>query len=210
VDHPCPQAWAYEKHPKRKKLVGHVADVLKRLRSKNLDSLKVAKDSRSVHGDLFKDLTPPHFAYYAGHYRGEPFRCLATCEVFLPGDPRVGAPAAEVADRMKELAAEIDHAVTQADRMFVSSAFGAHEKLLHVVGLACQVFDLFLQVHPYANGNGHAARFITWAILGRYGFWPVRWTIEPRPADPPYTPLLRQHRAGDRQPLVEFVLNCIK
>jgi Fic family protein len=83
------------------------------------------------------------------------------------------------------------------------------DEVLHVVGIACQVFDLFLQVHPYANGNGHVARFIMWALLGRYGFWPVRWPIEPRLKDPEYISMLLRHRNGDRRPFIDHVFNCI-
>jgi fido (protein-threonine AMPylation protein) len=210
VDHPCPDAWSYEQHPRRKKLKERVADLLARLRSKKIDGLKVARDSRPIHGELFRDLTPPHFPYFAGHYRGEMFRCLATLNVGVQGDRRVGAPAEDVADRVSELEAVVLEAMAAADKLFASGTLSAEAKVLHIVGVACQVFDLFLQIHPFANGNGHASRFIMWAILGRYGFWPVRWSVEPRPSDPPYTPLLLKHRAGDRRPLVEFVLNCIK
>jgi hypothetical protein len=70
--------------------------------------------------------------------------------------------------------------------------------------------SLPLQLVVRTVPSGHAARFIMWAILGRYKFWPVRWTVEPRPADPPYTDLLRRHRDGDTKPLIEYVLACIK
>jgi fido (protein-threonine AMPylation protein) len=211
VEHPCPQGWQYEQHSKRKKLAAIVEATLRRLRSKKpSDALATARDSRPIHGELFGEMTPPHFPYFAGHYRGERFRCLETCEVGVPGDARVGAPSVDVLDRMKELSDAITLAVSEADKMLASTALSEPDRLLHIVGVACLVFDVFLQVHPYANGNGHAARFIMWAILGRYGFWPVRWTVEPRPPDPPYTTLLLRHRAGDRKPLVEYVLNCIK
>jgi Fic family protein len=78
-----------------------------------------------------------------------------------------------------------------------------------VVVVACMVFELFLRIHPYANGNGHAARFCTWAILGAFGYWPERWPIEPRPPDPPYTQLLVDYRNGNRVPLERYLLSCI-
>lgn len=211
MEHPCPHEWKYEQHPKRKKLAERVAGVLSRLRSKRIDGLKLARDSRPVHAELFKELAPPHFTYFAGHYRGERFRCLEALGVMIPGDQRVGAAPETVADRMRELEQLIAHAIAELDKMLALGTLSAEEKMLHVVSVACHVFDLFLRIHPYANGNGHAARFIMWAILGRYSFWPVRaWTVEPRPPDPPYTPMLVRHRAGDPKPLIEYVLNCIK
>jgi len=53
------------------------------------------------------------------------------------------------------------------------------QKLAYAVIFACSIFVTFLQIHPYANGNGHAARLVVWAILGRYGYWPKSWPIEP-------------------------------
>lgn len=85
------------------------------------------------------------------------------------------------------------------------------QKLLNTVIFACKVFEIVLRVHPYANGNGHAARFIVWAILGRYGFWPRSWAwpLDPRPSDPPYSRIIFEYRNGNRQPLEEFVLRSV-
>ncbi len=82
------------------------------------------------------------------------------------------------------------------------------EKLLYVVTFACQVFELILRIHPYANGNGHAARFVLVAILGRYGYWLRQW-LDPRPPDPPYTQLITDYRSGNREPLERFILQAI-
>jgi len=83
------------------------------------------------------------------------------------------------------------------------------DKLLYAVVFACHVFEVFLRVHPYANGNGHAARLIVWAILCRYGYWPRKWPIEPRLTDPLYTSLLVEYRNGNRMPLEAFIVQCI-
>jgi fido (protein-threonine AMPylation protein) len=221
VTHPCPPEWEYSVHPKRKKLRERAEAALKQLRSRNKDGrIDSARDTRPVHGHLFKDLTPSHFTYFAGHYRGEPYRCLETWTAGVltrtPGghvvpDPKVGAPPRDVATRMAVLSDLITKSVTAADAMVAAGTLSATDQAVHIVGIACRVFDLFLQVHPYANGNGHAARFAMWAVLGRYDLWPRRiWTIEPRPPDPPYMDLLHAHRAGNTRPLVEYVLACIK
>jgi hypothetical protein len=83
------------------------------------------------------------------------------------------------------------------------------QKVLFVVAFACKVFELFLRVHPYANGNGHAARFLTWSILGRYGYWPRQWPIHPRPNEPTYVEMISRYRSGDIYPLEQYFLNNI-
>ena len=82
------------------------------------------------------------------------------------------------------------------------------EKLLYSVASICRIFEKFLRIHPYANGNGHAARFIVWAVLGRFGYWPIRCPVEPKP-DPPYTELIVTYRNGDTEPLEKFILSCL-
>jgi hypothetical protein len=59
------------------------------------------------------------------------------------------------------------------------------------------------------NGNGHAARFVLWTILGRYGYWPERWRVDPRPPDPPYTQLIFDYRSGNHEPLETYVLQSV-
>jgi fido (protein-threonine AMPylation protein) len=190
-------------------LLERTADVLKGLWRGTLSTRQLALDSRPVHLHLFQDLTPGDCSYYAGHYRGEEFRCLRHYPVTVPGDPRVGhAPhlvlkaMASAADAMRDAIEALD---TQHADPFVSTG----DKLVSVVKVACSALELVLRIHPYANGNGHAARFIVWAILGRYGYWPRRWPIEPRPADPPYTELIVQYRNGNHGPLEAFLLTSL-
>lgn len=206
----CP-AWEYSGHPERQRLLDEVSRLLTGLVQGTLDTLRTSSDTRGIHRLLFERLAPPDHTYYAGHYRGESFRCLREYEVQVPGDPTVGYPALQVWAAMLLLSRDIEVGVAALD--------GAHQvplahlpradRLLFVVALACRVFVQFLRVHPYANGNGHAARFVIWALLGRYGYWPRRWPIEPRPPDPPYTSLIEEYRKGNTEPLERFVLTCI-
>ena len=46
-------------------------------------------------------------------------------------------------------------------------------------------------------------------MLGRYGYWPVRFQLDPKPPDPPYSELIARHRGGDVEPLQVFVLKSI-
>jgi fido (protein-threonine AMPylation protein) len=182
-----------------------VALVLTKLRRGKIQPVASALDTRSVHAEIFENLTPPHFPHFAGHYRGEAFRCLNEYRVCVQGDPRVGAEPGVVADEMVALRSSMAAGFAAIDATYSTLTRG--DLLLLLVRFACQAFDVFLRIHPYANGNGHAARFIIWAVLGRYDFWPNRFTVEPRPTEPTYVDLITRHRNGEPQPLITFVLS---
>jgi fido (protein-threonine AMPylation protein) len=201
----CP-SWEYENHPQRRAILPiRVAEVLTDLLSGCIDTQSVATDTREVHHRVFQELTPADCAYYAGHYRGEMFRCLRFCRVGIPSDPRVGVSAEAVAFRMRELSDEIRAGLTALD---VNTLLTPRERLHCIVALACHVFVVFLTIHPYVNGNGHAGRFIVWSVMGRYGHWPRRWPVDPRP-DHPYADLIKSCRDGDPVPLERSLLQTL-
>jgi hypothetical protein len=139
-------------------------------------------------------------------------RCLRDYRVHIPSDPRVGYPPWSVGAAISQLAAEIRAGIAGLDQAHrvPDAHLSPQEKLLNVVRFSCAVFELFLRIHPYADGNGHAARFILWAILGRYGYWPRRFRIEPKPDDVNrYNQSISLHRSGQPQHLEAFVLECI-
>ena len=205
----CPP-WEYESHPLRPELAATTAELLKGLRRSGA-TRAAAKDTRPVHWRLFRRLTPPGVAYYAGHYRGEEYRCLKTYEVTIPADARVGTPAARVLGSVSQLSAAIERLLAALDSgtAVPKAQLPEADRLLCVVAVASRVFVELLTIHPYANGNGHAARFCVWTILGRYGYWPNRWPIDPRPPDPPYSELIVRYRNGEREPLERFIMGSI-
>src|SRR5262249_24510488 len=129
----------------------------------------------------------------------------------IQNDPNVGCPPLWVPGYMQELSQTIRAGLGTLDaaNQLPDGQVPAEQKVAYVVAFACRVFEMFLRIHPYVNGNGHAERFISWAIVGRYGYWPMKWSVEPRPPDPPYTNLITAYRAGNPQALEEFVLRCI-
>ena len=207
----CPN-WDYADSPKREKILKQrTAEIIVHLYRQTLDLLDSAADSRPIHGYLFSLLTPREYIYYAGHYRGEDFYCLKHYEVGIEGDPNVGLHSSLVLDTMEKIATAIRQGIKTLDatHQLTDSQLSPENKLLNTVAFACKVFDAVLRVHPYANGNGHAARFILWAILGRYGYWPTEFPIEPRPNFPLYAWAIAEYRNGNRQPLEEYILKCI-
>lgn len=207
----CPE-WEYTRIEGHKAtLQGAIAGLLVDLRSGSIDTRAAAQDTREVHRRLFRTLTPQDHAYYAGHYRGENYTCLKYINVGIAGDPRVGRHAALVPDAMNYLGAQITAGLAALDAAneVPRSQLSDADKLINIVAFACRVFEMFLRIHPYVNGNGHVGRFLIWLILGRYGHWPKQWPIDPRPQEPMYSEMIVAHRNGNREPLEQYVLSCL-
>ncbi len=101
-----------------------------------------------------------------------------------------------------------DQRLTELDTL--KGTVSESEFLARVAVEAAAVLEYFLRVHPFANGNGHAGRLLVWAITGRYGYWPHRFTVEPRPADPRYITGLRiGTQTGDVSVLARCVLDAL-
>ena len=202
----CPN-WQYGDYPLRKQVVPvRVSEILVKLRTQELDTLRIAVETRGVHGQIFAELTPPDHDYFAGHYRGEDFRCLRFYQVTVRGDPRVGRPPHSVAFWMQELGAKIRVGIAGLDGNVLITP---KDRLHLILALTCHIFVGFLTIHPYADGNGHIARIIVWCLLGRYGHWPKNWTVEPRPPDPPYSQLIAAYRSGNIEPMERYFLQNI-
>ncbi len=207
----CPN-FDYSVHPARSVVLPRrVREVLLDLVTGQLNTAGLAADSRPIHQRLFADLAPVQQNYYAGHYRGEPLRCLRHYDVHIPADPRVGYPCHSVLAAMRDVVHLVRAGIVALDaaQQIPNVQLGPEYKALYAVIFACQVLEVFFRVHPYADGNGHAGRFIVWMILGRYGYWPRGWPIEPKPADPPYSDLIKRYRDGDKEPLERYVLATI-
>jgi fido (protein-threonine AMPylation protein) len=174
------------------------------------EKLAIAGDTRVLHRPYFEGLTPPGFEYYAGHYRGENFTCLRDRLVMILGDPRVGHHPHYVSGSMSTFVRDMRSAALQGDQIWTAprALSSQPEKLLRVVQIVVALFVYFLEIHPYLNGNGHMARFILIALLGRYDVYPAKWPIHPRPHRD-YGTLIEQYRSGNRTALERFVLQCL-
>jgi fido (protein-threonine AMPylation protein) len=206
-NHPpdCPN-WEYEDYPEKKKVLPtRVAEVLRGLVSRHLDTRRVALDTREAHEHCFRELTPLGCEYYAGHYRGENYRCLLWYIVGIRSDPRVGCPPQAVEFLMQELKSTIDSGFVALDS---TTSLAARDRLHYLIVITSRIFELFLRIHPFANGNGHAGRFIVSSILGRYGHWPRKWSVEPRPG-PPYLDAITAYRNGDPRLLEHYLLSTL-
>ena len=215
---PCPKNWEPKNLPnydaimtRRSTLVASV------IRSSAPGILaQVVKDTRPVHGSLFNGFTPPHFPYFAGNYRGSRHSCLASYEVTAgtpnPNSPKVGHPAATVPIEMDALAGQIDLAIQEMDLVWnaPNAVMGREAKLVRLVELVAAIFVYWMEIHPYANGNGHTARFLMLALFARQQiFLNSKMTVHPRPSDPNYISAIADHRMGKTQPLHLLILQCL-
>lgn len=174
------------------------------LRTEPLESLPECCETREMHDVFFEGLTPRGYPHYAGHYRGEREPCLLHYLAGVKNDSRVGSLPRKVQAEMSHIKSEIERAVAELDR----SPLRGPEKLVATVTAVCKVHVDFLTTHPYADGNGHMARFILTALMGRFGYWPRRFIIDPRP-NPPYAERVKAHRYGNPEPLEEWLLDAL-
>ncbi len=207
----CP-AWEYADHPKREIILQErTEDIIVQLYKQQLDFVEHAADTRPIHAYLFSLLVPREQIYYAGHYRGEDFPCLKNYYAGVEGDSQVGFPPFLVEERMEKIAQWLREGMKVLDttHQLPHTQISPEDKLINTVTFACAIFAEVLRVHPYANGNGHTARFILWTILGKYGYWPKQFPIEPRPNHPLYTWAIAEYLKGNRQALEDYILMCI-
>jgi fido (protein-threonine AMPylation protein) len=207
----CP-AWEYADHPKQKVILKQrTEDIIIQLYQQTLDVVENAADSRPIHGYLFSLLAPREHFYYAGHYRGEDFDCLKDYYAGIEGDSSVGFPPFLVEERMEKIGQWVREGMRalEATHQLPDTQLSPEDKLLNTIAFGCAIFAEVLRVHPYANGNGHAARFILWAILGKYGYWPRQFPIDPRPNHPSYLWATAECLKGNSQPLEDYILMCM-
>lgn len=201
----CPE-WEYKNHPQYSAIVpARALDIMGALSTDLAASAATAIDTRQAHQKLFSELVPSGYDYYAGHYRGEDFPCLKRSSVGIRGDPRVGAPPHKVSLRMHRLSSAIRNIITALDK---EAPISTSQELLRLVAFISRSFVDFLTIHPYVNGNGHAARTILCSIMLHYGFKPV-WSIDSHPQEPEYSALIINYRSGNTAPLEAYVLQWL-
>lgn len=203
----CP-GWEYDHLPHANQvLTEKTAELLTAIRFYTVAARDDACDSRPIHLDMYRPLAPPMHQYFAGHYRGENYRCLREYEVRVSSDPRVGFPSFVVLDSMRRFA---DLARNLLDQLDIRQQNDARARLIEqVVVVVAHLLEGFLRIHPYANGNGHMGRLIALLVLARYGVFPKRWTIHPRPPHPNYEIGLSEYRNGNRDILCRFIYGCL-
>lgn len=196
----CHPGWDYESYEGHDVVLPQRArDFLIALRSDSAAHQHPLQDIRPTHGGMFAGLTPADREYYAGNYRGEDFFCLFGYPVGVPADGLVGCLPEHVQPWMNYFTSNLEKTLAELDRLIATRRPASTIELLSLlVPIAAEVLDLFLKIHPFANGNGHMARALIFTFFSRYQVWPQAWTLD---SSPPYSPAIYEHRRGNVDPL---------
>jgi fido (protein-threonine AMPylation protein) len=129
-------------------------------------------DTRSVHKEIYKNLTPNDFEEYAGTYRGTVGTSLECRSVYSskphmpPSGVLMGLKNVEKAvDNLKKVRRDSDPINQFRQAVFIFWSFGL--------------------IHPYLNGNGHIQRLLFAAAIENCPNLELldTWTVDPRPYD---------------------------
>lgn len=208
----CPTNWEYKDHQhySEARVGAALQPLLHHYRTAPADEqLALCLDTRPFHEKVFHPYTPAGLPYFAGHYRGEEFFCLKLYRVVIPADPRVGCAPELVSASMAKFADELGRAAEGLAFVCANPAWFDRKTLLHkLVSVTAHAFVVFLEIHPYANGNGHSARLLLNVLMGRFGFWLTGFPVHQRPFTN-YGQLISEYRDGNKAPLRQFILNCL-
>jgi len=144
------------------------------------------------------DLEVPNPAY-VGAFRGEPGLehtrvRVAYCWGIKPSD---------VAGAVKEFIGDLEDAVAGLDKEIPAGSLPeTYDALEAVLTAAALAHAKWVEIHPFANGNGRTARLWANWVLMRYGIPPfVR--LRPRPAGDEYATAARRALCnGDYEPTI--------
>lgn len=158
---------------------------------------------------MFTGLTPVDCPCIVGRYRGDPdCEYLTNMQVTTAHDPRVGVPAILVKPCLVHFESRCK-ALVECHNCWLATK-GANQSprnaLVKFVRVLADILQEFLTIHPYMDGNGHAARLLTFTMMTRAGYSPLNWDID---AKQPYGDALSAHRSGKTGALEAFLLKAI-
>lgn len=165
-----------------------------------------AVDVAQWHHQLFAGLSHVPNPCYLGGYRGGAHPWLLNYEVEVDG--LQATPASRVTEELADLLAEYDQRSRQLASLVIPTQDKDDVALRKVVELAAWVHGKWLQIHPFANGNGRTARLLANHVLARFRVRPVV-RLRPRP-DPPYTAIATSSMREDYTPAVEWMLEQVE
>ncbi len=111
---------------------------------------------------------------------------LRRSQIYIRGSKWTPPPAFEVEDRLRDLL----------------KWYTKNTKKFHPFELAGVIHHRFLQIHPFADGNGRVAREILNFVLWKNGYPPIIIPVEERQD---YMESLEKADEGDIRPLLEFL-----
>lgn len=207
--HNNPYDWEYDDHPNRAEITRRCVVLGANLignSSRYLRPKKRYSTTLRAHKYVFRLFTPPGHWFYAGKYRGSKYPIIETYNVQIRSDPKVGLAFAKVKQHMTLFDKQFEQAMDRFDQLFRDETKNKAVLLVMLVETLANFLVRFLTIHPYVNGNGHMARLLVLAMLGRVNIRPHTWSIDDRP---PYDQAIFDYRRGNVRPLVKVLLECI-
>ncbi len=135
-------------------------------------SLRMVREWQAA---VMEGLTVPDPAM-VGYFRGE--RGLKGLEVSIGGNP--GTPSAEVPHDVRAFERTLKRVLAKLDGLISTGSELDTDQLAAVLEVCAWTHARWIQIHPFANGNGRTARLLANSIAMRYGLPPfVR--LRPRP-----------------------------
>ncbi|WP_411878629.1 Fic family protein [Polaromonas sp. YR568] len=213
-DHSSCKYWSYTSHPDRQAGLGKRCRYL--TDAALLSEPVVGRadfDTRAAHGFMFQGMTPASCTCIIGNYRGTP-GCpdLVTCPVKVADDDKVGLAPELVHGAMRKLDEECNEIMNGYYRWVDGEGQTAtlDRQLRKFAIEAAKVFERFLTIHPYVDGNGHCARLLVFRMLVWARFPPRQWDID---ATLDLHQELKAYRREQRGPLIQkltlFVLQSM-
>ncbi len=205
--------WDYETHPGRDKVRVRSEALVRLLQRYPRLARRNGIDTRKAHRFLFSGMAPRKCPDFAGNYRGY-IGCKYLRRYTIgvgASDPLVGEPYPP--NMVAEVMAQFEAIVLRAEAAFEAWRASHQPKpsdaeaVARFLAVACLALEKFLTIHPYANGNGHCGRLLTWGMFARQGFIPLGLPLDERP---PYDQALWAHRRGDTIPLQVIMLQALK
>lgn len=201
--------WEYETHPDQSGLKRRCERLIKWMLRWPRRFNRYGFDTRPGHAFMFAGMAPQDCTCILGTYRGDQqCQALTNYLVQVPADSRVGFRPDLVTNAIKALEGQL-HQVFQNFEAWLAGKYPDVPEdvvLTRLVDIVCTALEMFLRIHPYANGNGHAARLLVWVLLTRHGFPPESWPLDESVA---YSKALTEYRNANRRPLNVLVLRSI-
>lgn len=142
------------------------------------DRLRYLLDPRAIHYDLFWNAVEREDVKFVGEVRGQ--------GVFGNNEETYFGFRRDLEfhkTKMLLRASEVDHGM-ELYRQTVGVLFSLDLDEASFMIILTRVSVLFLNIHPFVDGNGHVFRFIAWALAeANRCYISDRWTIGRRPYD---------------------------
>lgn len=201
--------WEYSEHPKKDDVEVFCEKLLNLLAGDQQEVFSILGDTRPTHKKMFEMVVPVGGEYLAGNYRGAYFPQLVDRPVYIPtvygyADP--GAQFDKVHEFMDAFHKFVDSSLSILRQK--ASVWSPRERIVAYTKFVGTCFVRFLEIHPYANGNGHISRLLVWCLFAIKSINCSFWNV-PKRNDQPTDQMVTDFRRGNQNALLICFFNLI-